>query len=44
MVLAGLAARGETVVHQAQYIERGYADFAANMTALGAHCVPETIS
>lgn len=38
VVLAGLAATGETIVRNGQYIERGYADFAANLQALGAEC------
>jgi len=38
VVLAGLAASGETVVRNGQYIERGYTDFAANLRALGAEC------
>jgi UDP-N-acetylglucosamine 1-carboxyvinyltransferase len=43
MVLAGLAAEGETLVHAAHLIERGYADFAANMRDLGGACIPETL-
>jgi UDP-N-acetylglucosamine 1-carboxyvinyltransferase len=43
MVLAGLVAEGETLVHAAHLIERGYADFAANLCALGGACVAETV-
>ena len=42
VVLAGLAAEGETVVHEAQNIERGYTDFALHLAALGADCRAET--
>ncbi len=38
VVLAGLVAKGETLVERGQYIERGYANFAANLRALGACC------
>lgn len=38
VVLAGLVAEGETLVERGQYIERGYANFAANLRALGARC------
>lgn len=38
VVLAGLVADGETLVERGQYIERGYANFAANLRALGARC------
>lgn len=41
VVLAGLAADGDTVVEDAQLIERGYTDFAANLRALGGYCVAE---
>jgi len=43
VLLAGLAANGETVIHEARRIERGYADFAANLGVLGAECVVETV-
>lgn len=36
LVLAGLAADGETVVTEANHVDRGYADFAARLRALGA--------
>jgi UDP-N-acetylglucosamine 1-carboxyvinyltransferase len=36
LVLAGLAAEGETVVADAFHIERGYEDFAGKLRALGA--------
>ena len=38
VVLAGLVAEGETLVERGHYIERGYANFAANLRALGADC------
>jgi len=36
MVLAGIAARGETRIDDSQIIERGYEDFIQKMCALGA--------
>jgi UDP-N-acetylglucosamine 1-carboxyvinyltransferase len=36
LVLAGLAADGETVVHRCEHVERGYADLPATLRALGA--------
>ena len=36
LVIAGLAADGETVVHDAHHLDRGYEDFAATLTSLGA--------
>ena len=36
MVIAGLAAEGETIVENAHYIERGYEDIIGKLTALGA--------
>jgi UDP-N-acetylglucosamine 1-carboxyvinyltransferase len=36
LVLAGLAAEGETVVHDGRHIERGYPDLAGKLCALGA--------
>jgi UDP-N-acetylglucosamine 1-carboxyvinyltransferase len=36
LVLAGLVADGETVVAEAQHIDRGYADLAGKLRALGA--------
>jgi UDP-N-acetylglucosamine 1-carboxyvinyltransferase len=36
LVVAGLGAEGETVVHGAEHIDRGYEDFVAKLTALGA--------
>ena len=36
LVLAGLAADGETVVHDAHHVERGYADLVASLNAVGA--------
>jgi len=42
VVLAGLAAEGETVVRDARHIARGYADMAGGLQALGASCRVET--
>lgn len=36
LVLAGLAAQGRTLVTGAHHIDRGYADFAGRLSALGA--------
>jgi UDP-N-acetylglucosamine 1-carboxyvinyltransferase len=36
LVLAGLVADGETVVHDGEHIERGYPDLAGQLRALGA--------
>jgi UDP-N-acetylglucosamine 1-carboxyvinyltransferase len=36
LVLAGLAADGETVVHDPFHVDRGYSDLAASLCALGA--------
>jgi UDP-N-acetylglucosamine 1-carboxyvinyltransferase len=36
LVLAGLVARGETVVTDPQHVDRGYADFAGRLRTLGA--------
>jgi UDP-N-acetylglucosamine 1-carboxyvinyltransferase len=36
LVLAGLAAEGETVVADAHHVDRGYDDFAGKLRALGA--------
>lgn len=36
LVLAGLVADGETVVSDAQHVDRGYEDFAGALAALGA--------
>jgi UDP-N-acetylglucosamine 1-carboxyvinyltransferase len=36
LVLAGLRAEGETVVHDAEHIDRGYEDFVGKLTSLGA--------
>lgn len=37
LVLAGLAADGQTVVHDVGHIDRGYEDFAGKLRSLGAH-------
>jgi len=36
LVLAGLVADGETMVHDGEHIERGYSDLAGHLRALGA--------
>jgi len=36
LVIAGLAAQGETIVEQIHYIERGYEDLVGKMRSLGA--------
>lgn len=36
LVLAGLAASGETIVQNAEYVERGYESIERDLTALGA--------
>jgi UDP-N-acetylglucosamine 1-carboxyvinyltransferase len=41
VVLAGLVADGETLVTDAENIERGYTSFHENLAALGARCVAE---
>ncbi len=35
LVLAGLAAEGETVVHKIQHIDRGYEDYVGKLVSLG---------
>jgi len=42
LVLAGLAAEGETIVSPGYLIDRGHASVAARLTALGADIVQET--
>lgn len=45
LVLAGLAARGTTIVADPGHIRRGYQDLAADLKTLGAHCASlKTIS
>ena len=36
LIIAGLAAEGTTVVHNAHFVERGYENIVAKLTALGA--------
>ncbi len=43
LVLAGLAAQGETVVHQAEMIDRGHADLITRLQALGADITREPV-
>ena len=35
LILAGLAAEGETTIRNMKYVDRGYQDLEANLTALG---------
>jgi len=44
VVLAGLAAEGETVVHDARHIDRGYASFAEGLRSLGGECAEDVVS
>jgi UDP-N-acetylglucosamine 1-carboxyvinyltransferase len=44
LVLAGLAAEGDTVVSPGYLIDRGHASVAARLTALGADITQETVS
>src|SRR5260370_34766089 len=44
LVLAGLAADGETVVSPGYQIDRGHASVAARLTALGADITAEDLS
>jgi UDP-N-acetylglucosamine 1-carboxyvinyltransferase len=37
LILAGLAAEGETIVHGLQHLRRGYDDFPGKLRTLGAH-------
>lgn len=37
LVLAGLAAEGETIVSEARHVDRGYEDLAGDLHRLGAH-------
>lgn len=39
LVIAGIAACGETLVHNTEYVERGYEDIVRDMTCLGANIV-----
>ncbi|MER3453258.1 MAG: UDP-N-acetylglucosamine 1-carboxyvinyltransferase [Acidimicrobiia bacterium] len=41
LVIAGLAADGETVVRDVGHIDRGYEDFAGKLASLGAHVTRE---
>ncbi|MCD0452601.1 UDP-N-acetylglucosamine 1-carboxyvinyltransferase [Actinocorallia sp. API 0066] len=42
LVLAGLAAEGETEISSAYYIDRGHSNFAERLNALGADVIRET--
>ena len=39
LIIAGLSAKGETVVHNVHYVERGYENIIQKLTALGADIV-----
>ena len=43
MVIAGLAAEGETVVHDIYHIDRGYEDYVGKLSALGAQVERTTL-
>lgn len=43
LVLAGLVADGETVVHSVEHIDRGYVNFEKQLQLLGADIVRETM-
>jgi UDP-N-acetylglucosamine 1-carboxyvinyltransferase len=36
LVLAGVAAEGETIIHEIHHIDRGYEDYVGKLSALGA--------
>lgn len=36
LIIAGLIAQGETIIHDIYHIERGYSDIVAKLTAIGA--------
>lgn len=42
LVLAGLVAEGETMVHAVEHIDRGYVGFEKQLNALGANVIRET--
>lgn len=39
LVIAGMAAKGETEIEQISYIQRGYEDIAKDLRAIGADIV-----
>ena len=39
LIIAGLAAEGKTVIHNAHFVERGYENIAGKFTAMGADIV-----
>ena len=39
LVLAGLRANGETIIHNVKYIDRGYESIEEKLTALGADII-----
>lgn len=43
LVLAGIAAEGETRVHDIRHIDRGYEDYAGKLASLGADVVRVTV-
>jgi UDP-N-acetylglucosamine 1-carboxyvinyltransferase len=44
LVLAGLAADGETEVHDVVHVDRGYRDLPGSLAALGADVTRVTVS
>ncbi len=44
LVLAGLIAEGETIIHEIHHIERGYSSLIEKLNALGANIRRETIT
>ena len=43
LVIAGLAAEGETVVHDIHHIDRGYEDYVGKLHAIGANVERKTL-
>ncbi len=43
LVLAGIVAEGETVVHGLKHIDRGYEDYVGKLVSLGASVVRKTV-
>ena len=43
LVLAGLAAEGETIVENAQYVERGYEQIEKDLSSVGADIIVEDV-
>ena len=43
LVIAGLAAEGETIVHDIHHIDRGYENYVGKLRALGAQIERTTL-